>query len=550
MNRISVRPGWQVWTLALWLSGPANFAMWLRIWHLESSTGVQPVLLMGMGAMVWGLNAALLSALAWPRLYRPLATLLVLVAAGNAYYMWQYGVVIDSTMMANIVNTDAREVRDLLSVQLFIVALVLCLPALWWIWRRPMAFGAGWRQLGRNGAGVLAGLALAAAAVMVSYQGMASLMRNHKSIRFMINPLNTVYAGAELAVRQLPKAVQPLKVVGGDATLGPSYEKAGAPPLLLLVIGETARAQNFSINGYDRPTSPELQRWQAEHGLVNFSHTTSCGTNTQVSLPCIFSPLTREQGGDARPREENLLDVLQRAGLAVLWLDNQSGCKGICDRVPNATTRGLDLPDWCADGECFDEAMLDGLQARIDALDPVRRGRGVVLVMHQMGSHGPAYFRRTPPNRKPFQPECESQTLSQCTPESLRNVYDNTIAYTDHFLGRTLDWIQAQEASGAYRTAWVYVSDHGESLGESGLYLHGVPYALAPEEQTRVPMMMWFSAGFKERLGLDRACLARKGRDEPVSHDHFFHTVLGMMDVKTRDLDSALDISRACRSPG
>ena len=543
-------PRWQVWGLALWLAGPANFAMWMRVWEVTPDVLHRVALLAGLGTVVMGLNAALLSLLSWPKVYRTMASLLVLIAAGNAYYMWQYGVVIDSTMMANILNTDAREVRDLLSIGLLWVSLSLCVPALWWIWRKPLGFGSVWSQLGRNLVGVLVGLAVALAALMASYQGLASLMRNHKSLRFMVNPLNTVYAGVDLTIRQLPKTVQPLKVVGADAALGKAYQDGGPPPLLMLVIGETARAQNFSINGYARKTSPQLERWQANEGLVNFPQVSACGTNTQVSLPCIFSPLTREEGGDARPREENLLDVLQRSGLAVLWLDNQSGCKGICDRVDNATTRGLDSPKWCESGECFDEVMLEGLDERLSALDPVRRAKGVVLVMHQMGSHGPAYFRRTPPDRKPFQPECDSQTLSSCTPESLVNVYDNTIAYTDHFLGRTLAWLKARDAAGTNRTGMLYVSDHGESLGESGLYLHGVPYALAPKEQTDVPMVMWMSPAMAKWSGVDPACLARQGREGRFSHDNVFHTVLGWMDVQTSARSEGLDLMAVCRKGG
>jgi lipid A ethanolaminephosphotransferase len=266
-----------------------------------------------------------------------------------------------------------------------------------------------------------------------------------------------------------------------------------------------------------------------------------------VSLPCIFSPLTRKQGGDKTPSQENLLDVLQRAGLAVLWLDNQSGCKGVCERVPNASTQSLNLPGLCADGECFDEAMLSGLDERIAALDPVRRARGVVLVLHQMGSHGPAYAQRTPAARKPFLPECTSNTLADCPPDQLVNTYDNTIAYTDHFLDQSLLWLQQQAKAGRYDTGLIYVSDHGESLGEGGLYLHGVPFAFAPEQQTHVPMVAWLSPALQQRSGVANECLRQRAA-EPLSHDNLFHTVLGLMDVSTRAHDKTLDAAAPCRS--
>jgi lipid A ethanolaminephosphotransferase len=420
-------------------------------------------------------------------------------------------------------------------------------PPLWWLWRRPIAARPWWSQTGRNLAGVVSGLLLVVGVGLLSYQGLASLMRNHKSVRYMINPLNSVYAAGRVAADQLPQQVRALAPVGEDAALGAGYATQPRPPLLMLVVGETARAQNWGLNGYARDTTPALRRWQQQGDLVNFSRVSACGTSTQVSLPCMFSPLTRAQGGDKTPTQENLLDVLQRAGLAVLWLDNQSGCKGVCERVPKASTSELQLPGLCDGGECFDEALLSGLDARIAALDPVRRTRGVVLVLHQMGSHGPAYSKRTPPERKPFQPECTSNTLSACTPEQLVNAYDNTIAYTDHFLDQSLQWLQQQAKAGHYDTGLVYVSDHGESLGEGGLYLHGVPYAFAPEQQTRVPMVAWLSPGLQQRSGVRADCL-RQQAEQPLSHDHLFHSVLGLMEVKTQARAASLDATAPCRS--
>src|SRR5690606_25245390 len=216
-------------------------------------------------------------------------------------------------------------------------------------------------------------------AALLNFQGLASLMRNHRDLRYMANPLNSVYAALRVVVQRLPREAGPLLPVGEDAALGASYAAQARPPLLLLEIGETARAQNFGLNGYARDTTPALARWQAGGDLLNFGRVRSCGTNTLVSVPCLFSPLTRAQGGDQAPDRENLLDVLQRAGLAVLWLDNQAGCKGVCDRVPHAYTNDQPVPELCPGGECLDEALLQGLDARLDALDPVRRARGVVL---------------------------------------------------------------------------------------------------------------------------------------------------------------------------
>lgn len=536
-----------VWLLAFWLAGPGNLPLWQRIFAMDESLSHRLVSIAGVGLITAFATIALLSLMAWPRVFRPVATVLLLVTAFNTHFMWQYGTVIDPTMLANVVQTDMREVRDLMSPTMLITVLAIVGMPLWWLWRRPVAARHWMSQTGRNVVGVVTGLALVVVVALITYQSLASLMRNNKPLRYMINPLNTVYAATRLAADQLPQQVRALVPIGQDAQLGASYATQSRPPLLLLVVGETARAQNWGLSGYARATTPGLAKWQAEQGLLNFSNVQSCGTNTQVSLPCIFSQLTRDEGGDQTAQQENLLDVLQRAGLAVLWLDNQSGCKGVCDRVPNASTQTLALPGLCVGGECFDEAMLQGLDKRIAALDPERRARGVVLVMHQMGSHGPAYSRRTPDDYKTFMPECTSNTLSDCEPQQLLNAYDNTIAYTDRFLDLSLQWLQQEAQKGAYDTGLIYVSDHGESLGEGGLYLHGVPYAFAPKEQTHVPMVAWLSPGFQKRNGVALDCMRNRSGDA-LSHDNYFHTVLGLMDVSTQAYLPALDALAPCEA--
>lgn len=537
-----------VWWMALWMAGPGNLPLWQRLLSFDQTLSQRLVGVLGLALLIAGVTGTLLCVLNWPRVLRPVASLMLIVTALNAHYMWQYGVVIDPTMLANALHTDLREVRDLLSPSLLLSVVTLAVPPLWWLWSKPLAYRPLMAQLARNLLGAVLGLLMVVVVVLASYQGLASLMRNDKTLRYMASPLNAVYAGGVLAAEQWPRQMRALQPVGEDARLGASYAQQSRPPLLVLVVGETARADSFMLDGYARPTTPALARWQAEGELVNFSQVQSCGTNTQVSVPCLFSPLTRQQGGDRTAEHENLLDVLQRAGLAVLWLDNQSGCKGVCDRVPHASTLALQVPGLCEGGECFDAVMLQGLDQRIAALDPQRRARGVVVVLHQMGSHGPAYFKRTPASHKPFQPECRSNTLSDCPAEQLVNAYDNTVAYTDHFLDQTLQWLQAQARSGSHDTGLIYLSDHGESLGENGLYLHGVPYSFAPRQQTHVPMVAWLSPGLRERSGLSLDCLRARSA-EPISHDHFFHSVLGLMDVNTQAYLPTLDALAPCTAP-
>lgn len=538
------KDAYPLWAIALatglWVVVAGNLALWESVLRVGSWPAA-----LGLGGVLWMVWLVLMQLLGWPWTFKPLVLMAVLVCAFNTHFMRTYGVVIDPSMMANVLATDAREVRDLLSWSLVGTVLLVAAPALWLTWRVPVRYPQGWRGAGQRLSLLVAAVLGLAVVLWLSYADLASLMRNHKPVRYQINPFNTVYGLARLATEQAPGVARPLEPIGTDAKV--VRAPGDKPPLLMLVVGETARAANFGLSGYERATTPALQGWMQQGQMVYWQQASSCGTNTHVSVPCMFSPLTGDEGGDERPRHENLLDVLQRAGLAVLWLDNQSGCKGVCDRVPNAHAARNADPRWCQGGECFDEALLQGLDERLQALDPARRAQGVVLVLHQMGSHGPAYFKRTPADRKPFLPECTNVTLAECPPDQLRNAYDNTIAYTDHVLDQALLWLQARERDGQYATGLVYASDHGESLGEKGLYLHGAPRALAPSEQIHVPMLAWYSPRLAKQLRLDVGCLRQRAQ-EPVSHDHLFHTALGVMGVKTQAHRPELDWQTPCQS--
>lgn len=541
------RPGALVLLASCWLALAGNLPLWRAIWDLPEVAGLRGLVFLA-GLFVWIAAAltALLSLLAWTRLLKPVLLLLLLTAASSSYFMGQYGAVIDATMMANVANTDAREVRDLLSWSLVASLVVIALLPGLWLLRQPVLRRPWWSQAWRNLAGAVAGLVVLVLVTLLAYQDLASLMRNHKQVRYLVNPLNTIYASGKLLARQLPRAQRALQPIGLDARPGDSYAGQQRTPLVVLVVGETARAASFSLGGYARQTNPELGQMRDSAALTYYSNVRACGTNTQASIPCMFSHLGKEAFEASTQPFENLLDVLQRAGLAVLWLDNQSGCKGLCDRVEQVLTRTLQVPGLCADGECFDEVMLKDLDARIAALDSARRARGVVVVMHQMGSHGPAYHRRSPPAFKKFLPECTSNVLQGCPREQVVNAYDNTLVYTDHMLASTVRWLEKKGRDSQSDTAMVYLSDHGESLGENNLYLHGLPYALAPDFQTRVPMLSWLSNAMQARLRIDPECL-RRNADKPLTHDNMFHAMLGLLDVQTGVYRRELDWFAACR---
>ncbi len=549
------RPLTQSWLAALWMGVLANWPLWRQLDALPEIAGARGfVFIAAFAGMATAATGALLSLLAWPRFIKGLLVVLLLSSGALAYFIGSYGIVFDPTMVTNMIQTDVRETRDLLSWRLLVsIALLGALPA-WWLLRRPAAPAQAFtRRLGGNLTAFGLGLAAMVLLALAVFADLSSTMRNHKSLRYMVTPLNAVYSLAAAGRDRQAAPSGPPTVIGADARLLPRAEGA-KPPLLLLVVGETARAMNFSLNGYARPTNPELSKLPAT-SLVSLRNVTSCGTATAASLPCMFSPLGRESFLDLKGPQENLLDVLQRAGLAVLWLDNQSGCKGLCDRIPHSSTTelpagalplptGLCSKDGLGEEECFDESLLHELDKRIAGLDPERLKRGLVLVMHQMGSHGPAYFKRSPADLKPFQPECRSNALQQCEREQVVNGYDNTIATTDRLLARSVAWLKTQQRH--FDTGMLYVSDHGESLGENGLYLHGLPYAMAPAEQTHVPMILWTPENGALAGSLKPGCL-QSLQDKPVSHDNLFHTVMGWVGAQADVYKPAWDLLAACR---
>lgn len=538
-----VRQLWIVVLASLWIATVCNVALWRALANLPGlSTGQAATISVALALVIALATAGLLSLLAWRWTLKPVVTLFLVSAAFGAYFMMAYGVVIDPNMMVNTLQTDVRETRDLLNWTLAGTVMVLAVLPSFFLWRQKVRRTGMARQALFNGLTLLASGALLVVVALVFFQSLASVMRNHTQVRYLINPLNSFYALGAVAAKPFQRDDSTVLPLGQDAVLGARYAGQAKPPLLLLVLGETARSGNFAINGYARPTTPQL----AQENIASQRNAWSCGTSTAASVPCMFSNFGRA-GFESRPANyEGLLDVLQHAGLAVLWLDNQAGCKGVCDRVPNVSTLQLKVPGLCDGGECMDEVMLHGLDERIAALPAERRAKGVVLVMHQMGGHGPAYYKRSPPAFKKFLPECTSNALQSCEREALLNAYDNSIVYTDHLLASAIGWLKAQQAHSA--PAMLYLADHGESLGENNLYLHGMPYSVAPDVQKRVPWITWLSPAFEQRSQVTTACLQQQ-LDAPISHDNYFHSVLGLMNVQTSVYQPALDIYARCAKP-
>ncbi len=522
---------------------------------------------LAMLLMLVAVNFLLLSLVCTHRTAKPVIAALTVATAFATYFMQTYGAYLDPSMMRNVLRTDVAEARELFSWALLphlLLHAVLPLALLWRVRVAPRSWGraAVWRLGAALGAGVLL-----VGALLTIFQPFASMMRNHKEMRYLATPSNFLWSTAAVGVAQMRGAAKPRQPIGLDAKPGAAMASRTRPLLLVLVVGETARAANWGLNGYTRQTTPELAALAAlpmsatqpslsKTGmLLNFPDVTACGTNTETSLPCMFAPVGRRDYDEARIRgSQSLLHVVARAGVAVHWRDNQSGCKGVCEGLSQDEVASLKLPGVCSDGRCLDEGLLHGLDERLSALSAQSKGTSPqasagapsqMLVLHMLGNHGPSYFRRYPLAFARFQPACMSDDLQKCSTQEIVNAYDNALLYTDHVLASLVAKLQA--ASGTVDSVVLYVSDHGESLGEHRLFLHGLPWSIAPDVQKRVPMTMWFSPGAPQALGLNLPCLASRSQ-APVTHDHLFHTVLGLLDVQTALHQAPLDLAQGCRS--
>ena len=367
------------------------------------------------------------------------------------------------------------------------------------------------------------------------YEEYAVIGRNNRQLKSYIIPTQMGWSGYRYAKKNLFAAPHIHESIGLDS----HHARLTKARLVVMVLGETARSQSFVYSGYERNTNPYTT---AIPGM-QFMETLSCGTATAVSVPCMFSSMDKAHyDADQAGYQDNVLDVINRGGTQVTWIDNDGGCKGICNRMKTIQiTPSADDP-LCTDQSCYDEVLLRELDAQLaDDSDEDR-----LIVLHTIGSHGPTYFQRYPVSHREFSPDCPRSDIQNCSTQALVNTYDNTIAYTDYILAGVVDRLKALESR--YTTSMMYMSDHGESLGESGIYLHGLPYFLAPEEQTHVPTLIWLSDDMNQSLSVHDLCLQAVAGQAPYTQDYLFHSLLRLTGTETSIYMPELDIFNHCHS--
>jgi len=523
--------------LALYFSLMLNDPLWDAILRTQSMThAFQRWSMFWSAALaITAFQAALLSCLLWGRASKPAGILLILLTATMHFFADRYGVLYDTSMLRNIFATNPTEAGELITAGLIWdvtwrsalpVTAILLLP----LPRAPLR-----TQIWSKIITLCVCISVTAACMALNFKSFSSTTRNHKGFRHLVLPSSPLVSMGRLAAQAEYVDPHNKDLVDPEAVRPDDQEKR-LPLTLVVVVGESVRAANWGLSGYSRQTTPRLAALPSDE-VFNFPYAVSCGTNTAVSVPCMFSIHGRANYDESKIRRtESIPEMLARLGVHAVWIDNQSGCKGVCDTIPHHMTG--DLLKRQGDGGLPDGALADALEKvlRNDKKDEL-------ILLHMLGNHGPAYFRRYPREFQQFTPPCTSNDLATCTQESIVNAYDNAILYTDHLLERL---IRRLEQLKGRRVALIYVSDHGESLGEKGIYLHGLPYLIAPEQQIRVPFFIWMPASTRESLGIDRKCLTSHVM-QPTHHDALSHTLMGFFDVRSKVYQERMDIFGRCR---
>ncbi|AWX14652.1 phosphoethanolamine transferase [Mergibacter septicus] len=473
---------------------------------------------------------------ALPWLHKIIMPLLLIISASIGYSELFLHVYFNTDMLENVLQTNMAESVRLLSIP-YIAWIILLgiVPAILYITVK-VDYRLWWKEILTRIVMILLSFLVIFGIAKFFYQDYAAFIRNNKSITHLILPSNFIASGVN-AVKRIHEANRPFVQLGLDAQLVKSSKER---KVIILVVGETTRAENWGLNGYQRQTTPLLSK---QSNVVNFKHTMSCGTATAISVPCMFSHLDRvDYDASIARNTDNVLDILKRVGYEVVWFENDGGCKGVCNRVESYEMTQLNLSQYCKDGECLDQILLQDFDKTL-----LRSNRDIVVVLHTIGNHGPTYYERYTPEFRQFTPTCDTNQINRCTNQELVNTYDNGVLYIDYFLNQTIENLKVLSDKYHWDTALYYLSDHGESLGENGVYLHGTPYAIAPSQQTHIPMIMWYSDNWLQNQKLNLTCLQQQGQNNAYSQDNFFHTVLGMAEVATTVYHKNADITASCK---
>lgn len=520
------------WSMALYFALVLNFPFIMKAVECIKAgavSAIQPLIV--IPCFLFCLFISLFSILSIKYIEKPIFIVMTLVSSLLSYAYIYYGLMFNGTsgFISTIEQTNITEITPLLTPSLLIWFLLLGIMPAYIIYKIQLVRPSFWKEAVIKLVGVCVYplfYVITSLPSLTTYHPLLAESGLAARLPFQIIPTNF---SEEVFLYYSSKwgSYIPYKTIGLDAKNN-SVTTNGKKNLLVFVVGETARSQNFQLNGYHRATN----QYTKNKNIISFQNVTSCGTSTKVSVPCLFSNLSRQNFNQLfAAHRDNLLNILKRADMNLLWIENNGagGCQGVCKPVESIVLHG------------FDGEVIDALRRHIEKL----RGKDSVIILHIHGSHGPDYFTMYPDTFRRFKPDCRQSDLRFCDKQALMNAYDNSILYTDYVLNESIEILEKQRD--VWNTALIYTSDHGESLGERGIYEHCTPYVIAPPEQTHVPLLVWSSPAFAAEKNISVSCLKNKANLQVYSHDNLFHSILGVMDISTTVYKRQLDLFKSCR---
>ncbi len=475
----------------------------------SSLNGVLTLVNLTALALVFTLVALFVLFMVSARLAKAVCILFALVNSVAVYFMVTFKVILDYTMMGNILNTQTSEASSYWNLSILVYFVLLGVVPGIWLWRlhfKPV----------KRITLLLLSFVTVSLCVVLLYANSSSWLwfdKHSKAVGGQIMPWS--YVVNTIRFQRDQNAVPKNKTLLPDAVFIHKNKK-----VVVLIIGETARLKNFSLYGYARETNPLL----AKSTIIALNDPDACSTYTTKSIACMLSHLD-----SAAPKFEPLPSYLQRQGVEVIWHSKNWGEPAVS--VDSYQDKG-DLKQYCKGEGCeYDEVLLTRLRDKIAASTADK----IFVVLHTKGSHGPSYFSQYPPQFERFTPVCKTVDLSQCSFDALQNAYDNSILYTDFFINETIQLLQQTGIA----SSLLYISDHGESLGEGGYYLHGTPMVLAPDEQVKIPFLVWMSDEFVKQKGIDVNVFKQA---KTHSHANVFHSVMGALDLRSDIYKPELDV--------
>lgn len=422
-----------------------------------------------------------------------LLVLFFIINAVAVYFINTYSVIIDESMIGNVLNTNYSESSSFFSIKLVLYVVFLgILPSIFIIKAKIITVTAK-KFLVSISLTLLFLLTLAFA----NASNWLWIDKNSKTLGGLAMPWSYAVNIPLFYIHQFKKNEK--EILLPDATI-----KDNQKSVVILVIGESARSENFSLYGYPKNTNPLLSK------IPNVSHfnATSDATYTTAGVKSIVEHENTDELYEILP------NYLYRNNVDVIWRTTNWGEPPV--HIKNYQNREALMPNCKGDGCDYDGILLSGLKEQILA----SKKNKILIVLHTSTSHGPTYSKKYPAQFEIFKPVCNSVELGNCSHTELVNAYDNTIVYTDYLLANVIkDLKQLQE----YKSAMIFVSDHGESLGENNLYMHGLPRSIAPKQQYEIPFIVWTSDNSARQMKPNKI----------LTQNYVFHSVLNFLNIQS-----------------